>query len=212
MSELSTDKRASLERLVDPRDRLVSLLASRLLKSCAFDEGITDFHLQDICYPEARKPYWSVSGNSALHGALNATLDFNITHSANLIMVAVSRDVKLGVDAERHRKLKSLNFKMVLSNAELALIEKTEDVFFDLWSKKEAVVKAADTGGVARMRDVHLDHDLAELDGKIWQIMPLDQIREDRVNRDSGDYSIHLATSEVIDAPVIERKTIDSLW
>jgi phosphopantetheinyl transferase len=207
LAELSAEKRHSLLRLVNPRDRLISLLALRLLKSAAIDEGIQNFHLKDICYPQAKKPYWAAS----VHDVLINTFDFNITHSAGLIIVAVSRDVKLGIDAERHRKLKNLNFKMVLSNTELALIEKTEEVFFDLWSKKEAVVKAADTVGVARMRDVRLHHDLAELDGKIWQIMPLDQIRQDRVNRDSGNYSIHLATSEGIDAPVIERKTIDSL-
>ena len=228
MSELSADKRASLERLVDPRDRLVSLLALRLLKSCVFDEGITDFHLQDICYPEANKPYWSLSGNSTLNGAL----DFNITHSADLIMAAVSRDVKLGIDAERHRKLKRLNFKMVLTGAELALVEHTEAIFFDIWSKKEAVVKAADTRGIARMRDVILDHgqrqhdhqerrqsdeEIAELDGETWWIMQLDKVipdqeKADQTSGERGDYSIHMATSAKVDTLIVEKKTIDSLF
>lgn len=207
LAELPADKRNSLQRRVNPRDRLVSVLALRLLKLAALDEGVQDFHLQDICYPEAKKPYWAAS----VHDASINSFDFNITHSAGLIMVAVSRQVKLGIDAEKHRKLKNLNFKMVLSSSELALIEKTEEVFFDLWSKKEAVVKAADSGGVARMRDVDLGHGLAELDGKIWQLVSLEQVKAGRVNSDDDDYSIHLATSAVVDALVIEGKTIDSL-
>ena len=69
-------------------------------------------------------------------------------------------------------------------------------LFFDLWSKKEAIVKAADTVGLARMRDVKLKLDRALLDGNEWH---LKKIALD------DDYAISLASSESIDDVIIKQ-------
>ena len=197
-SELSVQKRGAVERLVNSNDRIMSLLGSQLIKLCARDEAVDDFRLADVVYPEAGKPYWQSKQGSVI--------DFNISHSNSCVMVAVSRTVKVGVDIEKIRQLKNLNFKMVMLPDELKLIRETPALFFELWSRKEAVVKAANTSGISRMRDVALTGNLAVLDGTSWHLRNINA--DDELD---NSYEISLATSELVDELKIKSISIDEL-
>jgi 4'-phosphopantetheinyl transferase len=194
LSELSEQKKAAVKRLVNNSDRIASLLGMRLLKMCAQDDGVEDFRLSDIQYPKSGKPVWQSKKNHAF--------DFNISHSVSMAVAATSKTVQAGVDVEKIRALKNLNFKMVLSTDELKQISETPELFFDLWSKKEAVVKAANTVGLARMRDVALNGDLAVLDEVTWHLKRSDL---------NDQYVVNLATSEPVDELIIKVFSIDEL-
>jgi phosphopantetheinyl transferase len=198
LHELSVQKRASIQRLINNKDRLSSLLGQRLLKRCAEDEGINDFSLADIQYPETGKPYWHSRGTHQL--------DFNITHSEDVILVAMSRVLKVGVDVEKIRKLKYLNFKMVMSAEELMQIRQAPELFFNLWSKKEAVVKAANTAGIIRMRDVNLDKDQAMLDDVCWHLESLSKLMDLE-----DTFSAHLATSQPVADLILKKISVEDL-
>ena len=187
LSELSNHKQASIQRLLHYQNRVTSLLALRLLSLCAQDEGIRDFKLSDVQYPDTGKPFWENN---------NTYFDFNISHSGNLIVITTSATLKVGVDVEQIRQLKRLNFKMVMSSDELAEIKKTPVLFFELWSKKEAVVKAADTVGLARMRDVHLKQSMATFDEEQWFLQS--------INLDN-QYAVNMATSRVVDELIVKQ-------
>ncbi len=193
LSELSKQKQASIQRLLHYQNRLTSLAALRLLRLCAQDEGIGNFKLSEVQYPDTGKPFW---GNN------NSYFDFNISHSGNLIVISTSATLKVGVDVEQIRQLKRLSFKMVMSAEELAEIQQTPVLFFDLWSKKEAVVKAADTVGLARMRDVNLKQNMAVLDEDQWFLKS--------INLDN-QYAINIATSKVIDELIVKQIQINNL-
>jgi 4'-phosphopantetheinyl transferase len=196
LSELSLQKQDSIQRLINEKDRLSSLFGLYLLKRCVQDEEIPDFQLSDIKYPESGKPYWH---RESSHG-----FDFNISHSEDLILVAMSKTLKVGVDIEKRRNLKRLNFKMVMSAEELEKIQQTPDMFFDLWSKKEAVVKAADTAGISRMRDVILENERAMLDDVCWYIKTIDKLI-----KLEEKFSAHLATSQPVDELIIKQMSLD---
>lgn len=198
LSEISVLKREAVERLINRDDRITSLLALQLLKMCARDELIEDFRLGDVNYPETGKPNWQSQQGSIL--------DFNISHSNECVLVAVSNTVKIGVDVEKVRTLKNLSFKMVMLPNELKLIRETPNLFFELWAKKEAVVKAADTSGLSRMRDVILTENQAMLDGTSWY---LNNIKLDTPL--DGQYEIYLATSGLIDKIKITNIYIEDL-
>jgi len=191
-------KRESIQRFINDKARLSSLLGLRLLKLCADDEGIPAFSLADIRYPETGKPYWQSKSAQ--------WLDFNITHSGDVILVAMSRTLNIGVDVEKIRSLKSLSFKMVMSAEELMQIQQTPAEFFNLWSKKEAVVKAANTAGIARMRDVGLDKGQAMLDDACWHLESLGKLMgiEDT-------YSAHLATSQPVADLILKEISVEDL-
>lgn len=78
---------------------------------------------------------------------------FNLSHSADLAIVAVSEQVRLGIDLEsRRRKLKALiHAAHWLHPAELRdlrtlTLEERQDAFLRLWCRKEAVLKAEGSG------------------------------------------------------------------
>lgn len=198
LSELSMSKRKTVQRLINSDDQIASLLASQLLKMCARDEAVDDFLLCDINYPETGKPNWQ--------SKQGYVLDFNISHSNKCVLVAVSNAVKIGVDVEKIRELKNLSFKMVMLPDELKLIRETPTLFFALWSKKEAVVKAANTSGLSRMRDVVLNEDQATLDGVDWYLNSV----ETGMQLDD-QYEIYLATSEAVDKLIIKNIILEDL-
>ena len=178
LSALSLQKKASIQRLLFYRDRMTSLSGLRLLNICAQDEGLENFKLNDVQYPDTGKPFWENN---------NGFYDFNISHSGNFILIAASTTIKIGVDVEEIRQLKQLNFKRVMSHKELVKIQQRPVLFFDLWSKKEAVVKAANTVGLARMSDVKLKQDVAMLDGKTWYLKSIDLDEQYAINMASSD-------------------------
>lgn len=198
LSELSAVKSKAVNRLINTEDQIVSLLALQLLKKCARDAAIDDFKLRDVYYPDSGKPCWK--------NKYGQVMDFNISHSNTCIVVAVSEKVKVGVDAERVRKLKNLNFKMVMLPEELIKIQETPNLFFELWSKKEAVVKAADTAGLSRMRDVILSGDQAILDDVRWHLRNINMEQ-----RNIEPYEVYLASSEPADNLIIKNVVIDEL-
>lgn len=193
LQQLSEQKRSSVLRLVHMKNRLTSLIGLQLLDSCAQVDGVEGFNLCDVQYPEAGKPFWKHD---------NIFYDFNISHSGNFILVAASRSLKVGVDVEEIRELNRLNFKMVLSEDELEKIQQTPASFFELWSKKEAVVKAANTAGLARMRDVKLNQQIATLDDTQWHLK--------NISLDDS-YAINLATSAPVDDLIVQQIPLTSL-
>ncbi len=192
-ASLSLQKQKAIQRLLHHRSRVNSLAGLRLLKMCANDAGLSNFDLKDIEYPEAGKPFWKQEGTF---------FDFNISHSGDFILVASSQSASVGIDVEKIKELKRLNFKMVMSPQELAQIQNQPMLFFDLWSKKEAVVKAADTVGLARMGDVNLIAHSAELDDRVWQLKTMDL---------DEAYVINLAASEPIDEVIIKQVQLTQL-
>jgi 4'-phosphopantetheinyl transferase len=187
ISSVSTEKQAIIQRLLHLKSQVSSLAGLHLLNLCAKEEGVTGFDLSEVQYPKSGKPFWD-------KGASN--FDFNVSHSGDFILVAASTSLSVGIDVEKIKELKRLNFKMVMSSQELEQIKKTPLLFFDLWSKKEAVVKAADTVGLARMSHVKLKSQSAELDEKEWYLK--------KVNLDEA-YMINLATSEPVDELIIKQ-------
>jgi len=193
ISSLSAQKQEAIQRLLHHRSKVDSLAGLQLLKMCTLDEGIMNFDLKEVEYPAGGKPYWQGEGSF---------FDFNISHSGDFILAAISQSVTLGVDVEKIKELKRLSFKRVMSSEELAKIQEQPRLFFDLWSKKEAVVKAADTVGLARMGDVSLNGSNANLDGRSWYLKTLEL---------DEAYVINLATSEPVDEVIVKQIILTEL-
>lgn len=101
-----------------------------------------------------------------LHGS---ALRFNVSHSGDLALVAVGREVEVGVDVELRRPTPDLEglAGRHFSPGERAAIAalppaRRLEAFFDYWTLKEAYLKACGDGLNRRLDafDVALDHDL----------------------------------------------------
>jgi 4'-phosphopantetheinyl transferase len=92
-------------------------------------------------------------GKPALDPALGSELRFNLSHSGELALLAFARGIELGVDLEEERGDVDIEGvgEQVFSAAErtaLAALDPAERrrTFFQLWARKEAVIKAEGTG------------------------------------------------------------------
>lgn len=163
--------RANRFRFDEDRARFIS--AHVMLRSVL--AGYTDIAPTDLVFDADRfeKPYLVKA----------PPLQFNLSHSGDLLAVAVSRDARVGVDVERFRSMQDMfrMLRMIASPGEqhtFAMLPETERMraFFSLWTRKEAVVKALGTGLSRSLQqiEVPLAQDipptLLAIDGDPWSL------------------------------------------
>jgi 4'-phosphopantetheinyl transferase len=77
-------------------------------------------------------------------------LHFNLSHSHDLAVIAVSGDIEVGIDVERRTDLGYLDLaSRFFAPCELQDLQKSPclpDRFFHIWTRKEACLKAIGTG------------------------------------------------------------------
>jgi len=141
LAELLTDDeraRANRYRFDDDRRRsIVARAATRLLLGRYLD---ADARALAIVEEEHGKPV-----------LLDGAMEFNASHSGNLVALAFAKDTAVGIDIERRRRLHDVLAlaQRYFSNDELALVRSSsdpDDAFFTIWTAKEAIVKASGKG------------------------------------------------------------------
>ena len=100
----------------------------------------------DFVYGPQGKPDVAASQNSS-------RLRFNLSHSGELALVAVSRNVELGVDVEQIKPdfagleiARRFFSPQECAKLECVLPNARADAFFDCWTRKEAYIKARGGG------------------------------------------------------------------
>ncbi len=90
-------------------------------------------------------------------------LEFNISHSNEICLIAFSQNLELGIDVEALKPLVDLEdmAKSFLSERELAAFyscspEHKLAMFYDLWSAKEALLKAIGCGLMVQPRQIEI--------------------------------------------------------
>ncbi len=96
-------------------------------------------------------------------------IEFNASHSGDLVALAFAPQTPVGIDVERRRKLHDALAlaRRYFSEAELAFVEGAEDTgaaFFIVWTAKEAIVKASGKGiGASDLRGFTVPFGAAQL-------------------------------------------------
>jgi 4'-phosphopantetheinyl transferase len=111
------------------------------------------------------------------HYGLAERLDFNISHSKGVVIIAVTNGPAVGVDVEaldRDLNLADLLSAAVFSDEEKRWIlqQERQRRFLQLWTLKEAWAKARGYGLSDRVRDAHFNIDP---DGKIKFSLPAEE-------------------------------------
>lgn len=96
---------------------------------------------------------YGAHGKPALAGGYQGALKFNVSHSQGLALMAVSRDVEVGIDVEGIRPMPdaaeiAARFFSPLEAAELQAVPAVSrtEAFFACWTRKEAYLKAVGRG------------------------------------------------------------------
>ena len=118
--------------------------------------------------------------------------DFNISHSDQYAVCAFSKKYSLGIDIEKIKPI-SLEFLQHFFNqdewTDMQKNENSQEQFYRLWTKKEAVVKADGRGLNIPLKEIIIRNNQGFVERVKWflQEIPLDQ-----------NYIMHVATNEPI--------------
>lgn len=79
---------------------------------------------------------------------IDQRIDFNISHSGNLVGCVVSDMYQVGIDVEKKIACQPASISCFLRPEELQYLNMvdTPEVFFDFWTKKESLLKAKGVG------------------------------------------------------------------
>ena len=143
-SILSGDERERVRRFHFERDRRRCLISRGLLRT------LLGRYLERP--PETLSFDYSTFGKPRL-ASLKTPLQFNVSHSGELLLVAVALDRAIGVDVEEIRRDMSvleIAERFFSGNERSALARMPEnlrhDAFFECWTRKEAYIKAKGDG------------------------------------------------------------------
>jgi 4'-phosphopantetheinyl transferase len=107
---------------------------------------------------------YGLHGKPTLLSSFDAdTVHFNLSHSGGIAVLAVTRTAPVGVDVEQVKELKEFDelvnrFFSVREASRFSRLPKDEKAaaFFNLWTRKEAWLKATGEGIAHRLRDVEV--------------------------------------------------------
>ena len=130
ISELSLYRREKYERMKDGKSKLQSLTAGLMLNK--YISG------REIKFNEYGKPYIE-------NGPF-----FNLSHSGDYVILAISDKAEVGCDIEELRDCDYERMgRAVCTESELAELKSADnkrDIFFEFWTKKEAFIKCIGEG------------------------------------------------------------------
>jgi 4'-phosphopantetheinyl transferase len=137
LHSLPLDCRRYILRFHRPEDRQDRLLARLLVRKILTSLGYGPDCLEHIRLDHYWRPF------------ISREIDFNLSHSGNLIICAASTTCRVGIDIE---KITSVNFSdtlPLLPAAEQRIICSATDPlqkFFELWTARESILKADGRG------------------------------------------------------------------
>ncbi len=145
---------------IDRRSRIV---ARKLISMYLVEQGMGDgsFHL---LLDEYKKPY--IEGGPF----------FNITHSGALVAVCFS-DQPVGIDVEEKKEMDWEPITELLHEEErrcLGYLEEKLDIFFRIWARKEAFLKALGSGILNGIGEDCILDNLVEKDNRLWYLQDLE--------------------------------------
>jgi 4'-phosphopantetheinyl transferase len=107
---------------------------------------------------------------------LDIDVDFNISHTDGMVVCAITKKGKVGVDIEKVRKLDFEYYINTMTNLQWIDINNSrhkEDTFFKYWTIKESVLKGDGRGIVYPLDKMEVDKNSIRLDNLIWYVSEL---------------------------------------
>lgn len=172
------------------QDAQAFFLGKVLLMECLGGFGLDVDCLKRIAYSKNGRPFLP-----------DSVIDFNISHSGAYVICCASDRVRVGIDIEEIKPIDICDFKGQFTAGEISAITQSSlphTVFFELWSKKEAIVKADGRGLSFPLKDIVFESDNhASVEGFSWYL--------EKVHIDRG-LSSYLATDKRISGNVIVKE------
>jgi 4'-phosphopantetheinyl transferase len=135
-------------------DKKIRLIGKLLLRKAIIDTGYPISHLEEFERDANNKPH------------IKKWKSFNISHSGNFVVLCFSDDSLVGIDIEK--KDYTVDIESLCSffcDTEIRMIKQASnkiDFFYNIWVRKEAVLKAIGIGIVDGLNKFHCIFDKVE--------------------------------------------------
>ncbi|OXA90088.1 4-phosphopantetheinyl transferase [Flavobacterium hercynium] len=133
LHKFPVDYQEKIKRFRRWEDAQLSLLGRILLYKGVEEIYKQNPHTKIIKHTEYNKPYFD-----------NDKIQFNISHSGEIVVCALSDEQEIGIDIEIVSDIKIADFRSQLTENEwqkIALAANANHSFFEYWAQKEAVIK-----------------------------------------------------------------------
>lgn len=174
-----------VKRYKQIQDQLNFVSGRMLVRNALKDMGLPDKLAMSLSYSSYQRPY--IDG---------VNLDFNISHSNGLVACAIGENSKVGIDVEWIKEIELADFVSQFTMEEWEQIESNGYVrFYNLWTRKEAVIKADGAGLSLPINEFSVLEDSINVKGKNLFLKELYL---------KSNYSVHLcAGEEILDVNLI---------
>jgi len=161
----------------------------RLLSTSSFSNHLS---MSDLQYSPSGKPYF------------NNDFNFSIAHSGDMVVCAGGVGIKIGADIEKESGLQINDMKDHFTAGEWAAISGTDtnSVFYKMWVRKEACIKATDKGVLMPLNEIDVCEDIVTIDDSQWYLHNLHLKR---------DYATCIATDKQDARIYMQEIDFDSL-
>jgi 4'-phosphopantetheinyl transferase len=177
------------------QDKQANLLGKLLLAHLLKQYGYSKQILRNLDYSEFNRPYIK-----------QAKLDFNISHSGEFVVCALSDTQLIGIDIELIQQINLEDFSYILNSRDQVRINDSADKyfsFFQIWSAKEAMLKADGRGLVNELDKLEINGDLGIFEKTIYH---LKELKIDPL------YSSFIASATPIENVRIQRLSNEDLF
>lgn len=191
LTNFSLDYQDKIGRYRRWQDAQLSLLGRALLIKGLENQSI-NFVESELKYTPYNKPYFD-----------NINLQFNISHSGEVVVCALSNLGDVGIDIEKINSINIESFKSQMTNYEWDKIHNSEDIkqsFFKYWSQKEAVIKAHGNGLSIPLKSFEIKNNRTTIDTEEFYLKEIEMTNE---------YSCHLALKNNLETIGIKTYKID---
>ena len=177
-----------IRRLKREKSQIHSLIGYKLVQYALSENGFSISYLLNIEFEKEGKPF------------IPDTFNFNISHSENIVVCSISSK-KIGVDIEKIRKINVENMTPFLTTQEynkLLNSRNTDIEFANIWTKKEAFVKAIGKGMSINFANINISNNKISYLNNNWFLQKLEI---------DNSYVSFVSTS--IEKPIVNLKCVD---
>lgn len=159
LKKLPEDIKSQVLKFKKWEDRQRSLFSKLLLIEGLNMLSLHRYSLQQMKFTKYRRPYF------------DNDIDFNISHSGDYIVCAISLGDKVGIDIEEIKGIPLGDFENEFSRKEMKAILSSKNslnTFYALWTQKEAFLKAIGTGLYVPLNKIEIDNKKIKWNKQDW--------------------------------------------
>ena len=134
---------------------------------------------------------------------LAGVADFNISHSGEYVVCALSIHYRLGIDIEKIQPIHLSDFRGQMTDMEWDTVSKADDplqAFYYYWTRKEAAIKAHGHGLSLPLKEVVIGEGQVVMEGKGWPLYEVEL---------AGGYVCHLVADGRVEEEEIRVEEVN---